>query len=119
LRDPNSRWRALTGALLALTLGAPATLTAQTNILQDNSPGSMLIFPMFDTIGANRTKLRIVNDTSASVQIRVIFACQSNVNSNTAQACQSQSERFSAVAHNETIVLDRTLPRWQLSGCFH
>jgi hypothetical protein len=66
----------------------------------------MLVFPMFDTIGGNQTKLRIVNDTSASVQIRLIFACQPNVNSSTAQACQSRSERFSAVAHNETIVLD-------------
>ena len=106
LRGPNSRWRVLIGALLALTLGAPAELMAQTNILQDNSPGSMLVFPMFDTIGANRTKLRIVNDGSASVQIRLIFACQPNVNSNTAQACQSQSERFSAVAPNATMVLD-------------
>ncbi len=106
LRDLNYRWRVLIGALLALTLGAPATLMAQTNILQDNSPGSMLVFPIFDAIGGNQTKLRIVNDSSASVQIRVIFACQPNVNSNTAQACHSWSERFSAVAQHETIVLD-------------
>jgi len=74
--------------------------------LPANSPGSLLVFPIFDVIGANRTKIRIVNHGVTPVSVSVNVICQPQGTSSVDSAvCPVFGSSFDLV-HNQTIVLD-------------
>src|SRR5262249_34292184 len=74
--------------------------------LPANSPGRLLVFPIFDVIGGNRTKIRIVNLGVTSVSVSVNAICQPQGTSSTDSAfCPVFGLSYALVPH-QTIVLD-------------
>src|SRR5215470_1757558 len=62
----------LLGSLM--TLPAPALAT---DTIHDQAKGSLLVYPIFDVIGANRTKIELTNRAASAVTVRVTYICQS------------------------------------------
>src|SRR5262249_592253 len=85
--------------LLGSQLAPPA-------LAQSTTPTSMLVFPIFDVIAGNQTKIRITNHGGGGVLVRLTFVCQSHGASLTATpACQAFTEWVYFTAH-ETRVFD-------------
>jgi hypothetical protein len=103
--------------LLGSMLAPPPPALAQiSNTLQDNIPGSLLVFPIFDVIttaptggpnpgGPNQTKIRITNNGVTTVLVRITYVCQPQTSSTSSAVCPSFDETF-PITHNQTIVLD-------------
>jgi len=89
--------------LAASTIEAGPSDTPST--LQDNAPGSLLVFPIFDVVGGNRTKIRVTNAGEAGIQARVTYVCQPLGSEPTSAVCDSFTERF-PIAPDQTIVID-------------
>ena len=70
-----------------------------------DDPGSFVVFPMFDIIGGNQTKIRITNNGVTATRVRVTYICQPLGTSNTSAFCPSFDESWPLTPH-QTIVLD-------------
>jgi hypothetical protein len=95
----------LIGALLLGSMMVPLTLAQSSNTLQENVPGSLLVFPIFDVIGANQTKIRITNNGSVAVSVHLNYICQPLGTSITSNFCPLFDEVL-PLTNNQTIVLD-------------
>lgn len=62
---------ALSVALSGVLAGGVATA----QVLDDNSPGSFLVFPKFDIRGESATQIRIVNNGSSAIDVKINFVC--------------------------------------------
>lgn len=65
--------RFLIGTLLAIFGCLPACVFAQT--MQDNTPGTFLLFPKFDIRGDTATQIRIVNNGPSNIKAHLIVVC--------------------------------------------
>src|SRR5215471_15355866 len=100
-------------------LGSPMTppaLAQSSNTLQDDIPGSLLVFPIFDvfrpvlTIAeqaefGNQTKIRVTCNGVSGTTIRLTFICQPFGTSNSSLFCPSFDERYPCTSH-QTLVFD-------------
>src|SRR2546428_9096616 len=82
------------GVLLLGSMMTPPALAQVSSTLQDNVPGSFLVYPIFDIIGANRTKIRITNNgvlgfPSIDLNVRVTYICQPLGSSTSSNFCLS------------------------------
>src|SRR5690242_9784607 len=94
------------GVLLLLgSMMTPPALAQVSNALQDQVPGSLLVFPIFDVIGANRTKIRISNNGPVAVELHIQYICQPLGSGTTSQFCASFDHNL-PLTHNQTIVID-------------
>src|SRR5262249_15637982 len=90
----------VTVLVFALTLVAPTFALAQvSNTLQDSALGSLLVYPIFDIFGANRTKIRITNSgntgaPAVDLRVRTTYVCQPVGASNTSASCPTFVEDF-------------------------
>src|SRR5215831_21168136 len=82
------------GVLLLGSMMAPLALAQSSNTLQDNIPGSLLVFPIFDVFGGNQTKIRITCNGTTDIRIRVTYVCQPQGTSTTSAFCPSFDESF-------------------------
>ena len=89
---------------VVLCLAAPAWCATLLPV-QDNLPGSLLVFPIFDIIGGNQTKIRITNNGVTATHVRVTYICQPLGTSNTSNFCPSFDQSLPLTPH-QTIVLD-------------
>lgn len=89
-------------SLLALILFPAMGFTQASNTLQENIPGSLLVFPIFDVIGTNQTKIRITNNGASSVSVHLNYICQPL---GTSSFCPLFDETQPLTSH-QTIVLD-------------
>src|SRR5215831_10184737 len=69
------------GVLLLGSLMVSPALAIISQTVQDSIPGSLLVFPIFDIIGANRTKIEITNRGGVGapgidLQVQVHYVCQ-------------------------------------------
>ncbi len=86
--------------LLGSRLASPAL--AQSTSTQT----SMLVFPIFDVIGGNLTKISITNNGGSVLLVRLTFVCEaSDVPPATARVCKAVEEMVAFAAH-ETHVFD-------------
>src|SRR5262245_62741194 len=83
--------------------------------LAQSTQTSMLVFPIFDIFGANRTKISITNYGDGVVLFRLTFVCQSPGASLTAQVCTAFNEWVFFTAH-ETRVFDVATELTALGG---
>src|SRR5262249_29100993 len=89
--------------LLGSLMTPPHALATDT--VRDQAKGSLLVFPMFDVIGGNQTKIEITNRAAAAVTARVTYICQPLGASTVSGVCNTFAEDL-ALAHNQTIILD-------------
>jgi len=82
------------GALLLGGLQAPPALAQSSNTVQDDVPGSLLVFPIFDIFGANRTKIRVTCNGVTGTTLRFTYICQPTGTSTTSAFCLSFDEHF-------------------------
>src|SRR5262249_27311890 len=77
--------------------------------LQDDIPGSLLVFPLFDVIGItqtqNQTKIRLTCNGVTGTRVRVTYVCQPQGPSTTSAFCPSFDEAWDCTPH-QTLVLD-------------
>ena len=64
----------LLGVLAGAMFVTPQTATSQP-ILQDNVPGSFLVFPKFDIRGDKVTQIRIVNNAPEKIDVKLNYVC--------------------------------------------
>src|SRR5215831_8927494 len=93
------------GVLLLGSMMAPLALAQVSNTLQDNVPGSLLVFPIYDVFGGNQTKIRITCNGVTGATIRFTFIEQPEGTSNSSLFCPSLDVRYPCTSH-QTIVLD-------------
>jgi hypothetical protein len=67
--------------------------------------GSFVVFPLFDVIGGNQTKIRVTCFSDKGTRIRFTYICQPLDTSTTSAFCPSFDEAFDCTAH-QTLVLD-------------
>jgi len=91
------------GVLLLGSMLTPSAFAQSSNTLQDNVPGSLLVFPIFDVFGANETKIRVVCNGVTGTTLRLTFICQPNTTSNV--FCPSFDENVDCTSH-QTLVFD-------------
>ncbi len=74
--------------------------------LAQSTQTSLLIFPIFDIVGANQTKISITNNSGSVLLVRLTFVCQaSDIPPATARVCKAVEEMVAFAAH-ETHVFD-------------
>src|SRR5215831_3023971 len=88
--------------LLGSMLMAPPAFAQLSNTLQDNVPGSLLVYPIFDIFSTNETKIRVTCNGVSGAMLRLTFICQP---SNTSLFCPSFDERYPCTPH-QTLVFD-------------
>jgi hypothetical protein len=93
------------GALLLGSLLAPQALAQSSNTLQDDVPGSLLVFPIFDVIGGNQTKIRVTCNGTTGTTLRFTYICQPLGTSSSSLFCPSFDENIDCTPH-QTLVLD-------------
>src|SRR5215471_4787396 len=94
------------GALLVGSmLMAPPALAQSSNTLQDNVPGSLLVYPIFDVFGANRTKIRVTCNGVSGTTLRLTYICQPSGTSTSSLFCPSFDENVDCTSH-QTLVFD-------------
>src|SRR5262249_35367905 len=67
-------------------------ITVITKPLQESTPGSFLVFPIFDVIGGNQTKIRFTCNGVTGTRVRVTYICQPGPG--TSAFCPSFDESF-------------------------
>jgi len=87
----------LLGSLM--TLPAPALAT---DTIHDQAKGSLLVYPIFDVIGGNRTKIELTNRAASAVTVRVTYICQSQ---DPSTVCKTFAGDW-PLTTNQTIILD-------------
>jgi len=90
------------GIVLLGSLGAPLARAQVSTIFQPDVPGSVLVFPIFDVIGGNQTKIRITNNGVSAVSIHLNYICQPL---GTSSFCPLFDESQPLTPH-QTLVLD-------------
>lgn len=90
---------------LVVALGAVSAVSqsAMAQVLQENVPGSFLLFPKFDIRGDTSTELRIVNTGESNVNVHINFVCPGVKNVNDFCAALDTTVTFTP---HQTRVLD-------------
>src|SRR5262244_3042499 len=93
------------GVLLLGSVMIPPALALVTNTVQDQVPGSLLVYPIFDIFAPNRTKIEITNragigSPTIDLRVRVTYMCQPVTGTTASAFCQSFDENF-PITHNQ------------------
>ena len=87
------------------SLGGLALQGACPNFTSPQLPGSLLVFPLFDIIGGNQTKIRITCNGATHTRVRVTYVCQPQGTSTTSAFCPAFDESWPCTPH-QTLVID-------------
>src|SRR5262249_52056278 len=91
-----------TGATSLIGLAFQGTCPS---VMQPDQPGSLLVFPLFDVIGGNQTKISITCNGFTGTRVRVTYVCQPQGTFTTSAMCPAFDEAWPCTTH-QTLVLD-------------
>lgn len=71
--------------------------------LQDTTPGSFLVYPLFDIHSGNQTKIRITNNSVLTRDVRLLAVCPGNT-AVTTDICEESNSRITLTPHATNVI---------------